>query len=228
MTTLMQKLRVVTLGAAHDLLDKAIDLDSPSAIRQYVRDLEEALDRMRNEAAVQAGGIRTLEREIGDLQSKIETGKQTIIKLREGGHDDLARPKAAMVVTQQRTLESDQNNLTGMKNGLASLDAAITQVDSKHQDMVARVRELERMDRDTKAKEQTASALHAAGRLVSGGADMSVDDVQKRMQERNDVATEKFNRAMGSVQTTEDPDTTAAVDDLLDSLAPKAKTASNV
>jgi phage shock protein A len=227
MTSFVNKLRVVTLGTVHDLLDKAIDLNSPSALRQYTRDLEDALDKMRNEAAIQAGQIRTMERERDDLTAKIETSKVTIVKLRETGHEDLARIKATEVVRMQTQVGQLTSNLANQRVASAQLDSAVTKLDGKHADIVSRIRDLERMDRDTKAKEQTAQALSAAGRLVGTGADLSVDDIQQRMQARNDVATEKFNRAMGDVKVEDDPETTAAVDDLLNELKPhvEAKTA---
>ena len=71
MSGFLQKLRIVTLGAAHDLLDREIDMNSPSALRQYVRDLEDAIGKMNSELAVQEGGVRTLNREYGDLGHKI-------------------------------------------------------------------------------------------------------------------------------------------------------------
>lgn len=225
MTSFISKIRTVTLGTVHDLLDKAIDLNSPSALRQYTRDLEDALDRMRNEAAIQAGQVRTLDREIGDLTSKVALGKATIVKLQETRHDDLARIKATEVVRMQSQLDEAKRNIAAQGAASTQLDTAVRLVEAKHTEMVAQVRRLESMDRDTKAKEQTAQALSAAGRLVSGGSDISIDDVQQRMAARNDVATEKFNRAMGDVKVTEDADTTADVDALLKELAPEAKTA---
>src|SRR5258708_40052018 len=98
MSGFIAKLRVVTLGTVHDLLDKAIDLNSPSVIRQYTRDLEDALDRMKQEAVNQAGTVRTLQREKVELGDRIKTTEATIQRLVQQGHEDLARPKAADLV----------------------------------------------------------------------------------------------------------------------------------
>ena len=218
MSGFLQKLRVVTLGSVHDLLDKAIDVNSPSALRQYVRDLEDALDRMRTEAAIQAGQIRTLTREKTDLENRIETTKATAKKLVEAGHEDLARPKAADILRMQKDLERTTENLETQKVTSAKIDKAVGDLDAKHTDIVYHVRELERLDRDSKAKEQAASSLAAAGRLVGGGVDLSVDDIESRMKERNDVASAKFDRAVGNVNTPTDPEHEAKVDELLASL----------
>lgn len=210
----------MTLGTAHDLLDKAIDLNSPSALRQYVRDLEDALDKLKNEAAVQAGQIRTLQREEGDLQARIVTGKSLAEKYLTS-NPELARAKASDVIHAQGSLVTTHQQLVLQTEVSKKLDAAVAQLDAKHTEMVNHVRDLERMDRTTKAQEQAASSLTSAGKLVSGGTGISIDDIEGKMQARSDVATEKFNRAMGDVSVQEDPEHSQAVDDLLASLTPK-------
>jgi phage shock protein A len=209
------KLRIVTLGTVNDLLDKTIDLNSPSVIRQYTRDLEDALDRMKNEAVVQAGNVRTLQREKVELDGNIKTTEATIQKLIAGGHEDLARPKAADLIRMRSKFADADGNIAAAVKSSHDIDVAVANLETKHAAMVDRVRELERLDRDTKSRNDAAKALTAAGRLVQGGADISVDDVESRMRASNDVAQERFSRAMSDSAVTEDPDTTAAVDDVL-------------
>jgi len=211
----LAKLRVVTLANVHDLLDKAIDLNSPSVIRQYTRDLEDALDRMKNEAAVQAGTVRTLQREKIELDGRIKTTEVTIQHLVEGGHSDLARPKAADLVRMRAHFAEADGNIATAQKSSHDIDVAVANLEAKHAEMVDHVRQLESLDRDTKAKEDSKRALAAAGRLVQGGADVSVDDVESRMKRRNDIATEGFNRALGDAAVQENPETSAAVDDVL-------------
>jgi len=211
----LAKLRVITLGSINDLLDKAIDLNSPSAIRQYTRDLEDALDRMKNEAAVQAGTVRTLQREKTELDSHIKTTEATIQHLVQAGHEDLARPKAADLVRMRAHFAQADGNIATAQKSSHDIDVAVSNLEAKHAEMVDHVRELERLDRDTKARNAAATTLTAAGRLVKTGADISVDDVESRMRANNDVAQERFTRAIGDSAVQENPETTAAVDDVL-------------
>lgn len=223
MPSFIQKLRTITLGTAHDLLDKAIDLNSPSALRQYVRDLEDALDKLKNEAAIQAGSIRTLTREQGDLKTRIASDTQLASKYLTS-NPTLARVKASDAVTAQKELDSNIQQLTVQTTVSQKLDTAVAQLDNKHTEMVSNVRRLESLDRQTKAQEQAASSLTSAGKTLSGGSGISIDDLESKIQARNDVASEKFDRAMGGVATTEDPTHASAVDELLASLTPKAAT----
>jgi phage shock protein A len=217
----LAKLRVVTLGNVHDLLDKAIDINSPSVIRQYTRDLEDALDKMRSEAANQAGTVRTLKREKVELEARIKTTEATIQRLIEGGHSDLARPKAADLVRMRGRFGMYDGDIANAEKASHDIDVAVANLDAKHTAMVDRVRELERLDQDTKARNSAATTLAAAGRLVKGGSDISVDDVESRMRRSNDVAQERFNRAMGETAVQEDSETAAAVDDVLKEFAKK-------
>lgn len=221
MSGFLAKFRVITLGAVHDLLDKQIDMNSPSVIRQYTRDLEDALDRMKGEAANQAGNVRTLKREKAELEGRIKTTEATIERLVAGGHEDLARPKAADLVRMREKFSHADENIATAQKASSDLDIAVANLENKHATMVDRVRTLESLDRDTKAKEDTKRTLQAAGRLVQGGADINVDDVESRMRRRNDAATEGFNRALGETAVQENADTAAAVDDVLKEFSKK-------
>jgi phage shock protein A len=227
MSTFIQKLRVVTLGTVHDLLDKAVDTNSPSALRQHVRDLEAALDRMRNDAAIQAGQLRTMEREDGDLQSRVATEKAVIQKLlaaNDGVKEELARLKATHIVQLEGQLARLSAQIETQRANSQAIDQAVLKLESKHSEVLFRLRELERLDRDTKAREQAADSLRLAQAVLNtGNVDSSVDDIEGRMLARNDVAREKFDRAVTSMQNSvpAESSSSAAVDELLDSLRPK-------
>jgi len=218
--SLFEKLRIVTLGNLHDLLDKTIDLNSPSALRQYVRDLEEATNKLNTEAAVQTGQLRTMTREHDDLVSKIEQQKAVVaqlLKSTEPNAAELARGKAQLILTEQKQVDSLSQNLVTQKKTADDLAGAVIRLQNKHNEMVARVRELERIDRDSKAKEQAAHAIQNAGSILGTADTNSVDDLQERMLRRNDVANASFDQAMSSVQA--EPETNSGdVDALLASL----------
>ena len=224
MSTFIQKLRTVTLGTVHDLLDKAIDVNSPSALRQHVRDLEGALDKMRNDAAVQAGQLRTLDREKGDLKSRIGTEKVVIQKILAGTSpikEEVARLKATAVLQLDSQATDLEEQLRTQRLNSEAIDQAVLKLECKHQQVLYRLRELERLDRDTKSREQAASSLCLAESVLNGGSDDSVDNVESKMLARNDVARERLDRAVGSFQSATFESPSLAVDQLLETLRPK-------
>jgi phage shock protein A len=221
MTTFISKLRTLTLGTAHDLLSKAIDLNSPTMVRQYVRDLEDAIGKLKAEAATEDGSIRTVTRQRQDLDVKIKADKETIAKLIANGSQDLARGKAAVTVQDQKRSDSLAQSIQDQQASLAKLTSTISNIEQKHELMSSRVRELERLDRDSKAKEQASKAINSVASLVNSGADISIDDVAEKMRSRNDVANAKFDQAIGGIPTPEDH--SEDVDALLNSLTPVTK-----
>lgn len=224
MGSFIDKVRALTLGTAHDLLDRTIDYNSPTMIRQYVRDIEDALGKMQSDAAIQAGQIRTMERERGDLAAKIKTGKATIQKIMSSSDPNsqvAARDRAASVVLLQKQMDDIDSRIEDQQKTSANMDGAVTQLQNKHDQMVIRVRDLERLDRDSKSKELAAKSIASAGRVLNAAGSASVDDIESKMRARNDVASEKFDRALGSLHTEEDPAVSGDVDSLLAELAPK-------
>lgn len=213
----LQKLRAVSLGLAHDLLDRAVDMNSPSMIRQFVRDLEDALGKMNSEVAVQNGQTRTMKRERDDLAHIIETDK-AVAKSLLTSQPDKARSKAELVVTNQNRLAQMDADILNQKKTADDLASAVEKLQAKHDQMLTRVRELERIDRDSKTKEATAEALNNAGSLAGSVSSQSVDDVEDRMRRRNDVAGAKFDQAMATIPD-EHPADSAEVDAVLADLA---------
>jgi PspA/IM30 family protein len=222
MSGFLQKLRVVTLASVHDLLDKKLEDMGPSALRQTVRDLEDALAKMKSEAVIQGGEVRTQTREVGDLDAKITSGKASMQKCVDKG--DVAslasaRQTGALVVTWQRQLEQKKHDLDLQKTASANLDLAVQKLDMKHTDAVTHLREVESLDRNTKFKEQSASTLDSIQRLTESG--VSVDNLEDKMRARADAADEHYERAMASSSVAEDPSASSEVDDLLASMKPQ-------
>ncbi len=224
MTSFVAKLRTITLGTVHDLLDKTIDMNSPTIVRQYIRDLEDALDKMRNEDAIQAGSVRTTTRERGDLEARINKEKNAIATILSGtasNKTEMARMKGTLVVQMQGQLTTIESRLEDQQQTSTNISQALEKLDATHTMAVNRLRTLESMDRDTKLKRSSADSVEAINKVLSMGADIAVDDIESRMKRENDVQSVRFERAMDSTKTEEDPDTAAAVDSLLADLQPK-------
>lgn len=205
MATILSKVRIAVLSNVHALLDKAIDLNSAEAVKQHARDLEAALEELQNEAAVARGRVRTLTREKAELDGKTQELNRSINTILTDSNPDndhlAASMEARLVALEKRQAEKDMD-ITDANRTSLELDEAVAQVQAKYTAIVEDIRRLESMERSAKAKESAAKAVRAAGRLTSGGAEISVDNVASRIQGRKDVADERFTRAMGDMQVT--------------------------
>lgn len=220
----LHQIRTLTLGTAHDLLDKAIDLNSPTMLRQYCRDLEDAVGKMNSELAIQNGQVITLTRQKSDLEAAIAKDKQTIAALLASSSVNatgLARSRGELVLQNQKRLDALAADLVSQQDTVQKLTTVVHNLQGKYELMLSRVHELERLDRDSKAKESAATALNAAASLANGPSVASIDNVEERIRARNDVASAKFDQSMGSIPSDSDVDP-SDLDALMASLTPVA------
>lgn len=213
MTGLLEKFRVAVLSNAHRLLDAVIDLDNVGAVKQYVRDLEASLVELENGAAEAAGYVRTLAREKNGLEEQAKRLDQTIDLIltdSDPNNDHLATAKQVELNGINARAIDTTSDLSDAKVTSRKLDEAVSALRSKHTSMVEQARRLESLQRSAKAKEGAAKAVKMVGEMVKAGETVSVDSVIDRMRRQSDVADEKFDRAMGTLNTATGKDVAVA------------------
>jgi phage shock protein A len=218
--SIFSKASLTVRGNINDLLDKVIDLNSPSAVRQQARDIEAELVHYATDIAVQDGALRGKVREKTELESKIATDLATISKLKastDANAPQLARDKAKLVLTEQATLASLTSEVANQTQVVAQMNSIKQRLDSQHDQLVQRVHQLESLDRDTKSKEAAAHAISSMGSMLNNTDTHSIDNITQRMQARNDVASAKFDSAVATLPA-EDESNSADVDALLASI----------
>lgn len=205
MAGLLEKVRIGVLAQAHNLLDKLIDLNSPQAIKQYIRDLETSISGIENDAAEAAGHVTTTDREIHKLMGQVESYDHAIDAIL-GSTDPSANDKARELQVKlngfKQQLDAKQVELSTARETADAMTHSLSALRSKHESMVQQLSTLETMDRAAKDKERAARALQQAAKISSIGSDISVDDLTSRIQARHDVADEKLKRALESMDDT--------------------------
>jgi phage shock protein A len=205
----LEKVRIGVLAQAHNLLDKLIDLNSPQAVKQYIRDLEDSISGIENDAAEAAGHVTTTDREIHRLTGQIDSydhAIDAILSSNDPSANDKARELQVKLNGFKQQFEAKQTELATAKETSDALSHSLSALRSKHSSMVQQLTTLESMDRAAKDKERAARALQQAAKISSLGSDISVDDLASRIQARHDVADEKLKRALASVDDTLDKD----------------------
>jgi len=202
MAGIFEKARIAALSAAHALLDKVVDMNSIGAVKQYVRDLENALEDLEDASAAAAGHVRTVERDADQIRYQMKELNQNIdfiLSDNKPENDHLATPlEARLIGLEQRISTKDEEIAAGKKTAQALVEA-VSALRTRYQNMVEQVQRLEAMDMATKAKENAVEAMRQAGRIASVGSDVSIDAVADRIQRRADVADVRFERALGEM-----------------------------
>lgn len=202
MATIWQKVRTLSLSNIHTLLDKAIDLNSIGAVKQHVRDLEEAKEDIADQAAVASARHNGLKKELADLRTSIKTTDENInliLSDDDESNDALAETLEARLMSFEQELADKEGQLEEARVTAEALNDATQRLSDKHHQMLSSLRHLEAMDQTAKAKERAAQAIRAAADAGSAGADATVDSVTARIQNRVAVADARFERAMGKM-----------------------------
>jgi phage shock protein A len=199
---IFSKASLTVRGNINDLLDKVIDLNSPSAVRQQARDIESELSHYGTDVAVQDGALRGKIREKAELASKIETDKATLSQLKAStapNAEEVTRTKATFVLSEIERSKALDGEISSQQQVVAQMNNIKQRLSSQHDQLVLRIHQLESLDRDTKSKEAAAHAISSMGSMLNTSDTHSIDNITQRMQARNDVASAKFDSAVATL-----------------------------
>ncbi|MBP6860337.1 MAG: hypothetical protein KBC38_02150 [Candidatus Pacebacteria bacterium] len=202
MATIFEKMSVLVRSTIHGLLDRAIDLNSVDAIKVYVRDLEKAKEELGDEFAIAKGRKSALVQDIAGLEAAIETMDSNIESLLSD--DDDTNDHHAVVIeghrlTKASELDEAKATLAEAEETVSGLSGAYEKVKARHTEMVNAVVKLERQQASMAAKNRATRAIKAVRSLGNSGADVSVDDIARRMREQSIATNSKFDQALEGI-----------------------------
>jgi phage shock protein A len=205
METLRQKARVLSLSWLHQVADAAIDTQSIPVVRQYIRDMEQAMSDLREAQAENAGAIAGLTRQIGQLHQQ-----EAILNTQADALLQLNPPREDLAATVEQRLQEVENTLTPLNNQLeksqaiqAQYEQAMSALEAKHNSMMQQLRTLQSLDTSASAEDRAARALHSVNGALGGTS--SLDDITARIQGRSDVAHARLQQEMGGIAPQPDP-----------------------
>src|SRR5262249_61711940 len=128
MAGLLEKVRIGLLAQAHTVLDKFIDLNSPQAVRQYIRELESSIEGIENDAAEAAGHVTTTDRDVHRLMGQIESydhAMDTILTNSDPSSTDKARELQVKLNGFKQQLEAKRTEETTARETAHALEHAL-------------------------------------------------------------------------------------------------------
>src|SRR5215468_10149220 len=150
MAGLLEKVRIGFLAQAHSVLDKLIDLNSPQAVRQYIRELESSIEGIENDAAEAAGHVTTTDREVHRLMGQVESydhAIDAILTSSDPSANDKARELQVKLNGYKQQLEAKQTELGTAKETADAISHSLSALRSKHTSMVQQLATLDSMDK---------------------------------------------------------------------------------
>lgn len=201
MATILQKLRTIVLGNAHALLDRIIDETSIPSIKQNIRDLEEAIGELQDEAATAEGSKVTAEHNLTGINSQVdELNKNIDFILGDGDdvNDHLAEPLQARLIGLEKQQKAAAEEVEVYKQTMQAVDQVVSALQAKFQTRLTQLNLLESQDKTSKAKNKAAEAIEMAVKIGDGP---SVDNIGERIERESNIADARLRRAMGSVES---------------------------
>lgn len=225
--TIFGKIRLVTLGNIHALLNKVIDETSIPAVEQMLRDLRNSAIGLQQDADEAEGEKRQLRKDYDRARGEQKANEEAAeVILNDGNpdNDHLATAFATKSVTAQNNADAFKESLVDAEKLDAQLDDTVGRLTAKILSLEGKLNRARIKDSSAKRKEKAASALQdSTGHL--GGEDGSVDKLLHKIDLKDEVASAKFERASSQAgAAVKDDDTTLAATALLEKL--KAKKAS--
>lgn len=211
--TIFQKIRLVVLGRAHDLLNAVIDLDSPSAIRQHIRDLEKAMDKIDESVATARGHEKTARSDFSRLEAewrRIDRQIDAILSDGDESNDQHALPLQAKLDGLSPQVKAAHGLVETTTTLAAQLNEVRVKLQAKQQSMLSQLQTLEAMDKAAKAKEQAADSLKMLQGVDIAGGQQSVDNLARRIEERANKADARLDMALQAANSGLDADTAVA------------------
>ena len=172
------------------------------AVKQHVRDLEEALATMRGALATATGNEAGIKSRLASTQAKIDTTTSNIEILlsdEDLGNDKFADKLGASLVDLEAEARDQRIELGAASAELSSLEEAQERLEAKVSEMQGNLRRLASLERAAQAKERAAQSLRAASEALGAGEGSSVDSVEARLRARAGTADATFSQAMGEL-----------------------------
>lgn len=221
--SLIQRLRTVTLAYGNNLLDKTIDMNSLPMVRQYIRDLEDAIDKTAHEAAVAAANVTILQQQIDTNTRTTAADTDRAKAFLAKGDQTSARLVAGRIHDNNVLLESLKEQIAAATQNSTQMDTTLEQLRSRHTEAMNNLRRLEGEDRQARNMEGANKSLKEASAVLGDGNSVndSINNMSAKIHQRNVVANEEFHRTVASMQPAPDPVRDSAVDEILAGLKPE-------
>jgi len=205
MASLLDKVSTLIRANLHYLVDQALKQNSLAVIDQYIREVEDNLEKLEDAAATVGGQVKTLKRKYDEFDAQAADLDRNIDTLLQKGKDDLAMAAQSKLNSTRRLVESYQEQYERQKAEYEKLLDARLKLEAKLTTIKQEREELRALLDLTRAKELTAEAISSLDALEGmGDADISriAESIRSRLDKaaaRGEMAATRLDAQMDEV-----------------------------
>ncbi len=188
MTSLMKKVQILISANLHAMVDSALKANSLAVFDQYVREVEDNLENLKDAVATVGGEVKTLQRKKAALdQQAAELDRNIDIFLREG-KEELALAAQSKLNSVNRLIQNYAEMLQRQESELQSLKDARLKLEAKLTTVKQEREELQALLDLARSKELTVRTIKSLDDLMGAG-DADIARVAEGIRARLDKAT---------------------------------------
>jgi len=194
MASLLDKVATLIKANLHYLVDQALKQNSLAVIDQYIREVEDNLDKLEDAAATVGGQVKTLKRKFDEFQAKAEELDRNIDILLQEGREELAVAAQSKLNSTQRLADDYREQHERQKAEYEKLLDAKLKLEAKLTTIKQEREELQALLDLARAKELTAKAISSLDDLVGAGDD-DIGRIAESIRTRLDKAAARGEMA---------------------------------
>ena len=187
MASLLEKVSTLIKANLHSLVDQALKQNSLAVIDQYIREVENNLEKLEDAAATVGGQVKTLQRKHEEFQTKTDELDRNIDGLLKQGREDLAVAAQSKLNSTQRLVENYREQHERQQSEYEKLMDAKLKLEAKLTTIKQEREELQALLDLAKAKELTTQAISSLDNLVGVG-DEDIGRIAESIRSRLDTA----------------------------------------
>jgi phage shock protein A len=205
MASLLDKVATLIKANLHYLVDQALKQNSLAVIDQYIREVENNLDKLEDAAATVGGQVKTLKRKFDEFQTKADELDRNIDILLQEGREELAVAAQSKLNSTQRLADEYGEQHERQRAEYEKLLDAKLKLEAKLTTIKQEREELQALLDLAKAKELTAKAISSLDDLVGAGDDdigRLAESIRTRLDKasaRGEMAATRLDAQMDEV-----------------------------
>jgi phage shock protein A len=188
MASLMDKVSTLISANLHAMVDRALKTNSLAVIDDYIRQVENNLDKLEDAAATVGGEVKTLKRKLADYEQREDELDRAVNAFLREGNDAAAMAAQSELNSTKRLVETYEEQATRQQLEFRSLLDAKVKLEARLATMKLERDELKSLLELAKSKETTVKAMKSLDDMMGSG-DSDISGIAESIYSRLDKAT---------------------------------------
>ncbi len=199
MATLLEKVSTLISANLHALVDQALKSNSLAVIDQYIRQVEENLEKLEDAAATVGGEVRSLKRKLEEHEQKASELDRAIDAFLMEGNEAAAEASQSRLNSTDRLVQTYKSQIEVQQAEYQKLLNAKVKLESRLETMKQQRGELQSLLELARSKETVVQTVKSLDNLMGSG-DSDISRIAQGIYARLDKANASVEMHSSSLE----------------------------